>query len=76
MVIEQKAGEVMGKFVEKYVRIPLREVNASSQNLLPIQLSSTASEISIQIGTERLLISRSGTTVNDEIGLTDETDTF
>lgn len=64
----------MGKFVEKYVRIPLREVNASFQGLLPIQFSSTASEISIQIGAEHLLISRSGIMVNDEIGFTDETD--
>lgn len=56
--IEEKAGAVMGKFVEKYVRTPLKEVDSSYKNLPPIHLINTGSEISIQIGTHSFSISR------------------
>ena len=56
--IEDKAGDTMGKFVEKYVRIPLREVDTSYKSLQPISLSSTNDAISIQIGGQSLLIAR------------------
>ncbi len=48
--IEDKAGSTMGKFVDKYIKVPLLEVEISHKNLQPICLSSTDREISIQIG--------------------------
>jgi hypothetical protein len=56
--IEEKAGVVMGKFIEKYVRMPLREVDASHKHLLPIRISSVGKEISVQIGEEGFSIVR------------------
>lgn len=56
--IEDKAGTTMGKFVEKYVRIPLREVDASYKGLAPIHISSTEQEIFIQIGRQGFSIAR------------------
>lgn len=48
--IEDKAGNTMGKFVEKYIKVPLKEVETSHKNLQPIRLFSTDTEISLQIG--------------------------
>ncbi len=56
--IEDKAGDTMGKFVERYVRIPLREVDSSYKNLQSISFSSAADRISIQIGGQSLLVIR------------------
>lgn len=56
--IEEKAGATMGRFIEKYVRVPLREVNTSYKGLAHIHLSSTETKISIQIGEQNFSISR------------------
>lgn len=58
--IEEKAGSVMGKFVEKYVRTPLREIDRNYKSLPPIQLVATDDEITIQLGSQDLSIYRSG----------------
>ena len=74
--VEDRAGLVMGKFVEKYVRVPLREVDRSYNHLLPIHLISTASEITTEIGHQTFTISRARTTMDyegiSEIDLDDE----
>jgi hypothetical protein len=57
--IEEKAGQVMGTFVEKYVKAPLQEVEEASKDLQPIHFTSTSTEISVQVGTQAFLISRS-----------------
>ncbi len=64
--IEEKAGVVMGKFVEKYVRTPLREIDRNDSSLLPIQIMTTDNEIAIRLGSQSLSISRSGTKVDYE----------
>lgn len=56
--LEERAGAVMGKFVEKYVRIPLREVDASYGELQLLNLANTGSAIEVQIGGERFSIAR------------------
>lgn len=56
--IENKAGPVMGKFVEKYVRVPLREVDSSFRQLEHIQLSKSTNAILIQIGNQSFSIAR------------------
>lgn len=66
--IEDRAGTVMGIFVEKYVRIPLKEVDRSYNHLLPIYLTNTGSEIAVQIGTQTFPISRTRITVDVEGG--------
>jgi len=74
--IEDRAGTVMGIFVEKYVRIPLKEVDSSYNHLLPIHLTNIGSEISVQIGTQTFPISRTRIAVDFEgfakTGLIDE----
>lgn len=57
--IEEKAGQVMGTFVEKYVKAPLQEVEEIYKNLQPIHLTSTATEISVQVGMQVFSLSRS-----------------
>ena len=64
--IEEKAGEVMGKFVEKYVKIPLSEMDMTYRDLQPIQLTQTDSTISILIGDDSFSISRTGNQVDYE----------
>jgi len=64
--LENKAGAVMGKFVEKYVRTPLKEVDSSYKNLPPIHITSAESKILIQIGTQSFSVSRSGINVDYE----------
>jgi hypothetical protein len=58
--IEEKSGNVMGKFVEKYVRTALREVDESYSSLQPIHLINTDSEIVIQVGAHSFSIPRTG----------------
>lgn len=65
--IEEKAGEVMGKFVEKYVKIPLKEIGVTYRDLQPIQLAQTNSTINILVGNENFSISRTGTQIDYEI---------
>lgn len=59
--VEEKAGNVMGKFVEKYVKVPLREVDDTYKRLQPIRLENTETAIVVQIGDNVFSISRSGT---------------
>lgn len=64
--IEDKAGAVMGKFVEKYVRIPLKEVDANYKHLLPIRISGIGQEIFVQIGEEGFSIARDNSQIDYE----------
>lgn len=57
--IEDKAGHTMGLFVEKYVRAPLREVDAAFSRLQPISLEQTASVVEIRIGDTPFTVRRS-----------------
>jgi hypothetical protein len=59
--LEEKAGKIMGKFIEKYVRAPLREVDTSYQALQPLHLANADSRIEIHIGAESFSIARSTT---------------
>ncbi|HEY0753618.1 MAG TPA: hypothetical protein VGD98_06620 [Ktedonobacteraceae bacterium] len=56
--IEEKAGEVMGKFVEKYVKVPLKEVDVMYRDLQLVQIIKTNSAINIRVGNESFSISR------------------
>lgn len=56
--LEEKAGEVMGKFVERYVRIPLVQVDQSAGVLLPLSINDTGSSINIQLGSQQFTIPR------------------
>jgi hypothetical protein len=64
--IEDKAGEVMGKFVEKYVRTPLREIDHTYTTLQPIHLLNKENEISIQVGSQIFSIPRTGEKIDFE----------
>lgn len=57
--LEQKSGSVMGTFVEKYVRIPLREVETAYVGPLPISLVSSGDEIRVRLGDQSFSIHRS-----------------
>lgn len=59
--IEEKAGAVMGLFVEKYIRNPLREVDSTYTTLRPIRLTNAGTELVVQVGEESFSISRSAT---------------
>lgn len=64
--IEEKAGSVMGKFVEKYVRTPLKEIDRNYKSLPPIQLVATDDKIVVQLGSQSLSIYRSEPKVDYE----------
>lgn len=66
--IEAKAGETMGRFVAKYVRVPLTEVEASYHQLLPLRLVESESRIVIEIGGQQIVVDRLG----PQYELTDE----
>jgi len=56
--VEQQAGEVMGTFVENYLRIPLQEVDSSYTELKPLKLDISPRASSVLIGDEPFSISR------------------
>lgn len=56
--LEEKAGPIMGVFIEKYVRTPLREVDTKHFSLRLLRLVWTTSAIEIQLGGERFSIDR------------------
>lgn len=56
--VEEKAGAVMGKFVEAYVRVPLEQVDQYSGALLPLSVADYGHTISVQLGTEPFTIPR------------------
>ncbi len=56
--IEEKAGEVMGKFVERYVRVPLEQVDQNAGTLLPLSIIDNGSNISVQLGSQQFTIPR------------------
>lgn len=66
--IEDKAGEVMGKFVEKYIKAPLKEVDATYHDLQSIQLINAGPAINIKIGDENFSITRTGMQIDYEEG--------
>ncbi len=57
--VQEKAGKVMGKFVDKYVRTALQEVHSNYTILQPIHLANSATEIFVMVGNQRFSISRS-----------------
>ncbi|MEW6229928.1 MAG: hypothetical protein AB1700_17870, partial [Bacillota bacterium] len=69
--IEERAGKVMGLFVNKYVREPIREVVQSQVDLQPISLSRTETEIQVTIGPTTFAIPRS---LGDGIEITETED--
>lgn len=56
--IEEKAGAVMGKFVERYVRVPLEQVDKNSDSLLPLSIIDNGTTIRVQLGEEQFTIAR------------------
>lgn len=56
--LEEKGGAVMGKFVERYVRVPLEQVDSTVATLLPLSITDNGSSISIQLGTQHFSIPR------------------
>ncbi len=56
--IEEKAGDVMGKFVERYVRVPLVQVDQNAATLLPLSIIDNGSNISVQLGSQQFTIPR------------------
>ena len=64
----------MGKFVEKYVRTALREIDNTYHDMKPVQIINTGKEITIRIGDESFSISRSGFKLDYEETDTTETD--
>jgi hypothetical protein len=48
----------MGKFVERYVRIPLEQVDQNAGTLLPLSIIDNGSNISIQLGSQQFTIPR------------------
>lgn len=70
--IEEKSGPVMGKFVEQYVRVPLKEVDSSYKSLAPISLKNTEKEITVQIGDQSFSIARVG--IKEDFGGNEDID--
>ena len=64
--LEEKAGEVMGKFIEKYVRTPIREMTNNYTVLHSIQLDSLEATISIKVGKQSFSIRRTKPQLNSE----------
>ncbi len=48
--INDRAGKVMGKFVQKYVRTPLLEVDSTYTSLQTISLVNLGTTIRVQMG--------------------------
>ena len=61
-----RAGEVMGRFVDRYVRKPLEEVETSHTALQPIRLAETDDGITVQVGTESFSFPRGGDAQSEE----------
>jgi hypothetical protein len=70
--LKEKAGAVMGKFVEQYVRDPLVQVDQSSGKLLPLSIVDTGSAINVQLGDHKFTIPRGRP--EDQIEAVDDTD--
>lgn len=64
--IEQKAGTVMARFVEKYVRTPLLEVQSHFEELSSMNILNSTAQISVQIGDQGFSILRSGHSIDYE----------
>jgi hypothetical protein len=58
--IEERAGRAMGLFVEKYIRMPLQELDATYDALQPISLEQTSTALTIRIGDAAFVVARSG----------------
>lgn len=56
--IEEKAGNVMGNFVEKYVRVPLAEVDKGFSTLQPLTIKDDGQIITVRLGTQEFKIAR------------------
>ncbi|MGH2517176.1 MAG: hypothetical protein ACRDHP_16120, partial [Ktedonobacterales bacterium] len=73
--LEARAGVTMGRFIEKYVRGPLREVALSYTSLEPVQLVSTGESILVHVGSTSFVIARAQSGMiegSDESGDEDE----
>lgn len=56
--IVARAGSVMSRFVEKYIHIPLREVDRGYSTLLPIQVTNENNSLTIRVGDQSFTLSR------------------
>ncbi len=56
--IEGRAGRVMGSFVEKYIRVPLQEIDRAYTSLQPIRFVSETDRLLIGAGKNTFAISR------------------
>lgn len=57
--VEAKAGNVMARFVEKYVRNPIREVDDAYGHLGSLSLEQVGDTITVRVGTSAFSIHRS-----------------
>lgn len=64
--IEQQAGEVMGKFVEEYVRKPLVSVDDAYLDLLPLALSVIDGELRVSIGDGGFVVGRRNLGISED----------
>jgi hypothetical protein len=58
--IEERAGDVMGRFVERYVRVPLEAVDRSAGDLQPLSITNDGDTIRVRLGKRRFTIARAG----------------
>lgn len=56
--LEKNAGSVMGSFIERYVRVPLKDADEAYTILQPIRLAYSPSEVSVEVGGSSFLIVR------------------
>lgn len=57
--IEEKSGQAMATFIEKYVRRPISEVDRSYRRLAPLTLSAEGSQIIVRLGDEEIILTGS-----------------
>ena len=56
--IEEKAGAVMGRFVEQYIRVPLENVDKSSGTLQPLSIADNGNTLSVRLGSQEFIVAR------------------
>lgn len=65
--IESRAGSIMGRFVEQYVRTPVREIDrAYNDELQPVSLTYGGNEIVMKIGNKTFIIERAGAPIESD----------
>lgn len=72
--IVEKAGGVMGRFVENYVRVPLEQVDKSADTLQPLSITDNGNTITVRLGIQEFVIARARPELQIEV-VDDETET-